>query len=38
MLEKDPVKRVSYEDLAKYPEISEYFINIPGLPKETLIQ
>jgi hypothetical protein len=38
MLEKDPLKRATYEDFAKYPEISKNFINIPGLSKEILIQ
>ena len=38
MLEKDPLKRATYEEIAKYPEISQNFINIPGVPKEILIQ
>ena len=34
----DPKERASYKDIAKYPEISQHFKNIPGVSKQTLIQ
>ena len=33
-----PKERASYEEIAKYPEISQYFKNISGVPKRILIQ
>jgi hypothetical protein len=38
LLKKNPKDRASYKDIAKYQEISQNFINIPGLPREILIE
>ena len=38
MIKKDPKERAFYEDIVKYPEISQNFINIPGVPEKILIE